>query len=630
MLQTFRKHSGSIFAKILFGLLVASFAFWGIGDMFRSYTAMQPVAKVGRSSISQEEFVDAYKKVVSRLQTASHGKLKPEDVRQLGVEKRVIDDLVDVAVLDNEVRRLGLIVSNSALESFIKSVPAFKNKTGQFDRNQFRYLLTSHELSEAGFIHQSRENLLKQQLIGTLSSGLHLPAKYRELMFHSQEQQKVFSVVYIPATIGQVTEKPKESDLEQLYQTHQETFTRPEYRDVSVLMIDPKKLQEAIKIAPEQIKEEYTTHQSSFMMPELRDVIKITFSSRETAEQAKAELLVGKTVEEVVKKLKGQVHSYSAAGPDKFAAEHAKAIFAQGVNGVTDVLSSAFGSTVFKITKITPAYPRSLEEVKGKIEAELKSQIYSTEMNDLQNKIEDGLAEGTPLKELAQTYNLSDLEFGDVDGGGLNQAGDSVIPADLKEVVLENAFNQEAGIASSLLNLPDGRSVAVLVTKITPKVLPPFAEVKEKVAKTWYQVKQSEAAGKVAQDLAAQVKSPQELANQAQQLNLAVRTLPPINRVELEEGKLMDDRVTSQALRNAFSLPLTQAVVAPVKDGFVVMMPSKTLPLDTKKVKEKQQNFDRAFNSMIQRDFQESYIAALKERNKPEIRQDVINALMAR
>ncbi|MBW8310210.1 MAG: SurA N-terminal domain-containing protein [Candidatus Paracaedibacteraceae bacterium] len=630
MLQTFRKHSGSIFAKILFGLLVASFAFFGVGDMLHSYTAMQPVAKVGGISISQEEFLHSYQKIITRLQTVAKGKLKPDDIRNLGVEKRVIDDLVNNAVLDNEIRRLGLMVSNTALQDFIKSVPAFQNQQGQFDRNQFRYLLYNNEMSEAGFIQQSRESLLKQQLVGTLSSGIHLPSKYRRLIFDSQEQQKVFNVVYIPLATAKINAEPTDVDLDQLYQTQQELFVQPQYRTVSLLVVDPKKLQETIAVMPDQIKEEYINREAEFTTPELRDVTQLTFSSKENAQKAHTALVNGKSFASIAKEFKGDVRTYSAANKDKFSDEHSKAIFSLNNEGITDVLSSAFGATIFKVTQVFSPKIQRLEEVKGKIEADLKSQLYSAHMNELQNKIEDGLAGGTPLKELAQQYNLSEVTLAPINIGGLDKQGKSVISADLKDIVLENAFNQDEGIASSLINTPDGRSIAVLVTKITPKTLPPLSEIRDEVARTWRQSKQREAASKIAQDMVAAIKTPQDLTTQAKHYNLSVRTLQPISRVDLEEGKLIDDKVTPQSLRTAFALSTSQATAAPAKDGYVVAMPVKVLSIDTSKMKDKSDNFDKALKMMVQRDFQESYIRALKEANKPEIRQDVINNLLAR
>ena len=47
MLQTLRKSVGSFVIKILFGLLVLSFAVWGIGDTFFFGGASNTVAEVG-------------------------------------------------------------------------------------------------------------------------------------------------------------------------------------------------------------------------------------------------------------------------------------------------------------------------------------------------------------------------------------------------------------------------------------------------------------------------------------------------------------------------------------------------------------------------------------------------------
>ncbi|MBX3487322.1 MAG: SurA N-terminal domain-containing protein [Candidatus Paracaedibacteraceae bacterium] len=630
MLQTFRKHSGGIFAKVLFGLLVASFAFFGIEDIFSSYTSMQPIAKVGEISISQEEFMRSYQKIVTRMQTMAKGKLKPDDIRRMGIDKRVLDDLVNSAVLDNEIKYLGLRVSNAALEGFIKSVPAFQNKAGQFDRNQFRYLLYSNEMSESGFINESREGLLKQQLIGTLSASVRLPEKYKEIIFLSQEQQKVFDAIYLPLAKGKVDAEATDQELEQLYQLQQDTFAQPELRTISVLIVDPVKVQAGIKIPAERLQQEYEARRDSFKTPELRDVMQLTFTSKSDAEKAQSELAAGQTPAVVLKAHKGDAKTYAKAGEDKFSADHAKAIFATAKGGVTDVLSSAFGWAVFKITDVEASHVLSFDKVKDQIESSLKNDIYAAQMTELQNKIEDGLAGGTPAEELAKEYHLEAMTFKEIDNAGFDVSEKSVVPEKLKEVVLENAFSQDEGVASSLINTTDGRSVAVVVNKITHKMTPAFNDIKPKVKKVWFEQRQREAVAKLAQDIVAKTKSKADFAAQAKSHGLSVRTLAPVSRVSLEEGKYVDDKVTPQALRVGFALAPTQAGFAPVKDGYVVLMPVKTLPFDLVKNKEKHDNFDKALKLMVQRDFQESYIEALKKKIKLDIRQDVLQRLLDR
>ena len=59
MLEMLRKNVSGILAKILIGLLIVSFAVWGIGDMVRSY-GLDVVANVGGTPIKSNDFRQAY------------------------------------------------------------------------------------------------------------------------------------------------------------------------------------------------------------------------------------------------------------------------------------------------------------------------------------------------------------------------------------------------------------------------------------------------------------------------------------------------------------------------------------------------------------------------------------------
>ena len=51
MLQKLRNLTNTIFVKLIIGLLILSFAFWGSGDIFRSKITNH-VAKIGNFSVS--------------------------------------------------------------------------------------------------------------------------------------------------------------------------------------------------------------------------------------------------------------------------------------------------------------------------------------------------------------------------------------------------------------------------------------------------------------------------------------------------------------------------------------------------------------------------------------------------
>ena len=88
MLEALRKSVSGILAKILIGLLIVSFAVWGIGDMVRSY-GRDVVAQVGDRSISANEFRQAYQIQVSNFSQQFGRRLTPQEAKVLGIEQQV-------------------------------------------------------------------------------------------------------------------------------------------------------------------------------------------------------------------------------------------------------------------------------------------------------------------------------------------------------------------------------------------------------------------------------------------------------------------------------------------------------------------------------------------------------------
>ena len=76
MLDTLRRASTGTVAKILFGVLVASFAIWGIGPVFRNY-GHGSLAKVGSHEIQMADFQRAYQNELRQIQRQSGRHITP-------------------------------------------------------------------------------------------------------------------------------------------------------------------------------------------------------------------------------------------------------------------------------------------------------------------------------------------------------------------------------------------------------------------------------------------------------------------------------------------------------------------------------------------------------------------------
>src|SRR3546814_13451232 len=82
MLQVLRKSASSIVIKVLFLLLVVSFAIWGIGDMFHFGGGSDTAAEVGDREISGTELSNAFRQELNRLRPLN---IDSEQAQKMGV-----------------------------------------------------------------------------------------------------------------------------------------------------------------------------------------------------------------------------------------------------------------------------------------------------------------------------------------------------------------------------------------------------------------------------------------------------------------------------------------------------------------------------------------------------------------
>ncbi|HSD34417.1 MAG TPA: SurA N-terminal domain-containing protein [Alphaproteobacteria bacterium] len=150
MLNFIRSHAASWIVKILFLVLILSFAAWGIGDIFRLQTQGGPAITVGEIEIGREEVAKQFDTLIRSMQPLFNNRLDREQARQIGLLDRAVDQLVADALIQQETRRLDIVASDEAVRRAIRSEPAFQGAGGAFDRARFERILGSIDMSEEG------------------------------------------------------------------------------------------------------------------------------------------------------------------------------------------------------------------------------------------------------------------------------------------------------------------------------------------------------------------------------------------------------------------------------------------------------------------------------------------------
>ena len=155
----------SILLKSFLGVLMISFAVWGVGDAINPALDPNVVIKVDQVEIRAEELQRRFNMEVNQLREALGPDFTAKQAADLGIMDNVIIQLSQGASLDMAARSLGLTIPNDALRRAIADQDAFKDETGNFNRLMFDMSLSSNNLTEQGFIDLIRSDITRQSML---------------------------------------------------------------------------------------------------------------------------------------------------------------------------------------------------------------------------------------------------------------------------------------------------------------------------------------------------------------------------------------------------------------------------------------------------------------------------------
>ncbi len=152
----------------------AGFVGWGAYDFNTDRAAA--VAKVGHRKITVQEFQLAYANNYNYYNNMLGGKLTKEEADKMGLEKIVLQNIINETLLLNLADDLGFVVLDSDIKNKLKNDKNFQTN-GVFDKNRYYSLLKNMGISAKEY----EEGLKKELLLNKLQNILKLPASKREI-----------------------------------------------------------------------------------------------------------------------------------------------------------------------------------------------------------------------------------------------------------------------------------------------------------------------------------------------------------------------------------------------------------------------------------------------------------------
>jgi len=489
MLRGIRKASANWLGRsvmgVVMGLLAASFAVWGINDIFRGF-GRSTLAKIGGVEIGIEQFRRTYNQRLQQIEHQLGHPLPPEQANALGVDRQVLASMIAQAALDQRAQQMRLGIPNADIVRSITTDKMFQTPTGQFDRRRFEELLRDAGYSEQRFISEQRGVMLRRQIIDSLNGALPVPKAWLAAINQFQNQER--SVEYValgPAQAGDIPQ-PTADELNKYFEARKILFRAPEYRKIQTVVVTPAALAQWMVISDADIKAAYDAHRSDYVTPERRHIEQIVFPTMAEADAAEARLKGGLSFTALAAErgLKtqdidlGMVPKAEIVDPPV-----ANAAFALKAGEISAPIKGRFGAVIVTVLKIEPQVGKTLAEVTPQIRNELAAARARTQVQDLHDKIEDARAGGASLEQAAEKLKVPVVSY-DVDRSGRDPDGKLVANLPNRGQVVSAAFASDVGVDNEPIEV-DGGYIWYNVTAITPARSRTLDEVKGKVEMQW-------------------------------------------------------------------------------------------------------------------------------------------------
>lgn len=609
MLQGLRAGSRSILTQIflflLMGLLIVSFAFWGIGDVFRGFGA-QTVAKIGSAEIRVEQYRRAFNDRLQEIGRQINRPFTADQARAMGVDRQILAELIAEAALDEKTRKMGLAITDTTVRDRVMNFAGFKSPDGNFDPVRYQTLLRNNNYTEATFLAAEKRLAIRQQLLGALGGEVVPPKVLTDAFWRLQSETRVIEYVRFTREHAGNIPAASEDELKKYFEANKAAFRAPEYRTLRVLHLSPQALAKDIAISDDELKKTYEQIKERITTPERRQLEQIAFASPDAAKSAAGRLAKGEKFEAVAKDLKLDIVPLGTlTKSDIVDAPVAEAAFALALaaGATSQPVTGRFGPVIVRLVKIEPQRTPSFDEVSKALREDLQVRQAITRVQALHDKIEDERGAGLTIEEISKKMNLPMISVEAVDRSGRKPDGTQVADLPSAETLLSNAFQAQKNVETDAIELRETRSTIWFeVVDIKPARDRTFEEAKASVDTRW----KEEQTGKKLAELAAETQKKLDggAAFAAAAPGLKVEKAEKLNRASSVPG------VDANTIARVFLTPKDKAGIG-TPDGTIDRIVFRVVSIDVPATAPPAQLIQQLTQSM-QEDVQVQYVNRLQ------------------
>lgn len=529
MLNSMRSSKSNVFVWIIIGLLIVALVGFGIGGSGGG-TAQTAVASVGDTDVTVDEYARALSDEQRRIAQQVGRQFSIQELRAFGIDQQVIGRLLGVAAIENEAERLGLSVGDATVRDALMRTPAFVGPDGRFDQTAYNFALENANLDPREYDEILRGDTTRRLIELAIAQGVSIPDTAVTATVQFIGQKRAVSWVRLsdrdlPAPIT----PPTDAQLQEYFDANPESYTLPETRKLTYAYVTEGMLAARHNPSNEEIRKIYDERIDEFSAPARRILDRLVYPDADSAAEAVRQIAAGDISFDEAAAARGlspddtDIGEVTAAELDQSARD---LIFGSEELGVFGPVTTLLGPTIYRVNAVLDATVVTVEEARDEIADELAREAAAEEIINAYADIQDLVAGGASLEELATDTIL------ELDQMELTSDTRDGLAAD--ENFREEAFAADIGQERDPVELSDGLLV-LRVDEIVPPRLQDLEEVKSAVALAWTEAETARVLSDLANGLAARIAGGEDISDIAAEYELLLNEEDPLGRNDIVE-----------------------------------------------------------------------------------------------
>jgi peptidyl-prolyl cis-trans isomerase D len=559
MLQSMRQSTQSTAAKVIIGLIVLSFAAFGLETLLPG-GAGTSVAEVNGEEITPFALQEAVTQQKRQLVSILGDSIDPAMLDDERLQPRALDSLIQRALLLQKSTELKLVASDAQIAKSITSVAAFQ-LNGMFSPDAYKSVLANAGYTPERFRRAQAEDIVLTQLQTAVNQTEFTTPLELSAIANLIAEERDVRYMMIPDKDLVSDDDLSMDALQQYYRDNEAAFFNPEQVVVDYILLEGSDFEVSVDEA--LVKEQYEAVKDEYEVSEQARVSHILLIQADDEPDAAYAQRIADAAERL-----GRGEDFADLAAD--ISDDLGSASLGGQLGFTDgtafpdQMESAIADLVAP-GEISPAVQTDAGTHFIRLEERIAGDAvdYESVREELRASIEAAEVERTVLLAVEE---LRDLAFNAADLNGPAEALDARVlqsePFSLDEGVglfaderlRELAFSddvKEAGNNSEVLELSGQRFVVVKVREVRVPQVAPFGEVRKVVRAGLKADLESAALAKVTADAEAMLAAGEPLEAVANALELEWR-------VELASTRLAS-QLPRTVLDAAFTMPQGQA-----------------------------------------------------------------------